>query len=528
MATATRAIALLLITVAAVVSNAIDDGGGNFSMEEATIDQIQAAFAGNQLTSKDLVSFYLDRIAELNPSLRSVLEVNPDALDQAAKADLERSENQGRLGGLHGIPILLKDGIGTKDKLNTTCGSYALLGSEVAREAGVVDRLRNAGAVILGKASMSEWYRFRSFRMPNGWCARGGLPQNPYVKGADPCGSSSGPAISVAANMAAVAIGTETHSSILCPSDHNSVVGFKPTVGLTSRAGVVPVSPRWDTIGPICRTVSDAVYVFDAIVGVDPRDYKATKEASEFIPSGGYKQFLRADGLKGKRLGIVRTPFMDSVDDSTVLTTFNSHLEVFRQGGATVVDNLEIANVDLILQPFETGEIKVMMAEFKVAVNQYLQELVKSPVRSLADVIAFNVNNSDLEHMKEYGQDMFVEAEKTNGMGEKEMEAVQLMEDLSRRGFEELMRRNELDAMVTFGSDVTAVLAIGGYPGISVPAGYDSNGKPFGVVFGGLKGTEAKLIEVAYAFEQATAMRRPPAGFFSFDNLDEKLYLSAT
>ncbi|CAN1247764.1 Probable amidase At4g34880 [Linum perenne] len=484
--------------------------GSSFLIEETTIDQIQLAFSQNKLSSKDLVKLYIERIEELNPHLRSVLEVNPEALEQAEKADVERAQGERQMGALHGIPVLLKDSIGTKDKLNTTAGSYALLGSEVVRDAGVVDRLRKAGAVILGKASMSEWYRFRSFQMPNGWCARGGQAVNPYVEGADPCGSSSGPAISVAANMVAVAVGTETHCSILCPSDHNSVVGFKPTVGLTSRAGVIPVSPLMDTIGPICRTVSDAVYVLDAIVGVDPRDYEATKEAAEFIPPGGYKQFLKKDGLRGKRLGI----------DSTVLTTFDSHLQSFRQGGATVVDDLEINNVDLILHPFQSGEMKVMMAQFKLAINHYLAQLVKSPVRSLADIIAFNINNPDLENTKEYGQELFIAAEKTNGMGKQEMDAVESMNKLSEQGLEAVMKQHELDAMVTVGSDVAAVYAIGGYPGISVPAGYDSKGKPFGLVFGGLKGTEPKLIEISYAFEQATSARKLPFSFSSLSSLD--------
>ncbi|CAN1247766.1 Probable amidase At4g34880 [Linum perenne] len=500
--------------------------GSSFLIEETTIDQIQLAFSQNKLSSKDLVKLYIERIEELNPHLRSVLEVNPEALEQAEKADVERAQGERQMGALHGIPVLLKDSIGTKDKLNTTAGSYALLGSEVVRDAGVVDRLRKAGAVILGKASMSEWYRFRSFQMPNGWCARGGQAVNPYVEGADPCGSSSGPAISVAANMVAVAVGTETHCSILCPSDHNSVVGFKPTVGLTSRAGVIPVSPLMDTIGPICRTVSDAVYVLDAIVGVDPRDYEATKEAAEFIPPGGYKQFLKKDGLRGKRLGIVRFPFLNSyVNDSTVLTTFDSHLQSFRQGGATVVDDLEINNVDLILHPFQSGEMKVMMAQFKLAINHYLAQLVKSPVRSLADIIAFNINNPDLvcslhENTKEYGQELFIAAEKTNGMGKQEMDAVESMNKLSEQGLEAVMKQHELDAMVTVGSDVAAVYAIGGYPGISVPAGYDSKGKPFGLVFGGLKGTEPKLIEISYAFEQATSARKLPFSFSSLSSLD--------
>ncbi|CAI0557550.1 unnamed protein product [Linum tenue] len=404
----------LLSTAALILAGAI--ATPHFAIEEATVEQIQQAFAQNQLTSKQLVNFYFDQIRSLNPLLRGVLEVNPDALRQAEQADRERAAG-GLLTDLHGIPVLLKDGIGTRDALNTTCGSYALLGSVVARDAGVVERLRRAGAVILGKASQSEWYNVRSFSIPGGWCARSGQAVNPYVEGGNPCGSSSGSAVSVAANMVAVSLGTETDGSILCPADRNSVVGIKPTVGL----------------------------------------------------------------------------------------------EVFRRGGATVVDHLEIAEINVILDPFKSGEVPVLMAEFKVGINQYLEELVESPVRSLADIIAFNINNPVLENMKEYAQDLLVAAETTNGIGEQEVEAMQLMENLSREGFEGLMKQHKLDAMVTFGADAAPVLAMGGYPAISVPAGYDGKGSPFGIAFGGLKGTEPKLIEVAYAFEQATNIRRPPS-----------------
>ncbi|CAN1307612.1 Probable amidase At4g34880 [Linum perenne] len=359
---ARRAIAHLLLLSAAFLTVAATS---HFQFEEATVDQIQLAFSNNTLTSKQLVNFYLDRIHDLNPILRGVLELNPDAIRQAEEADSERLNTNRKLGDLHGVPILLKDGIATKDRMNTTCGSYALLGSTAARDAGVVEKLRNAGAVILG---------------------------------------------------------------------------IKPTVSLTSRAGVIPVSPRQDTIGPICRTVSDAVYVLDAIVGFDPRDCEATNEAAKFIPSGGYKQFLKKDGLKGKKL-------------------------------------------------------------------------VESPVRSLAEIVAFNVDNSKLERMEEFGQELLVAAEMTNGIGKNETEAIRLMDELSREGFEAVMKQHELDAMVTIGSDVSSVLAIGGYPAISVPAGYDEQGKPFGIVFGGLKGTESSLIEASYAFEQATKARQAPVEF---------------
>ncbi|KAJ8765032.1 hypothetical protein K2173_010508 [Erythroxylum novogranatense] len=483
-----------------------------FTIEEATINDIQQAFSENKLTSTQLVDFYINQIKTLNPLLHSVIEVNPDAHDQAQKADDERRKNQGRrfLGDLHGIPVLLKDTIDTYDKMNTTAGSYALLGSKVARDAGVVERLRQAGAVLLGKASLSEWYKFRSLsHVPNGWCARAEQGVNPYLPRGDPCGSSSGSAISVAANMVAVSIGTETHSSIICPSDHNSVVGLKPTVGLTSRSGVIPVMPSLDTIGPIARTVSDAVQVLDVIVGYDPRDHEATSEAVKFIPAGGYKQFLNLLGLKGKRLGVVRDPFLSLFNESGI-SAFEHHLSTLRKRGAIVVDNLEISNISTIMNPGKSGEITLMKAEFKLSLNEYLNQLVTSPVRSLSDIIIFNQNNPDLEKLKEYGQSTFLEAEKTDGIGVKEKKAIESMKELSQDGFEKLMIENSLDAMVTPGSGAVSVLAIGGYPGITVPAGYDDNGMPFGICFGGLKGTEPKLIEIAYAFEQSTMIRRPP------------------
>ncbi|XP_065629129.1 probable amidase At4g34880 [Quercus suber] len=259
----------------------------NFSIKEVTIHDLQLAFKQNKLTSRQLVEFYLKEIRKLNPILKRVIEVNPDVLCQADKADYERKAKvPGSQSRLHGIPILLKDNIATKDKLNTTAGSFALLGSVVPRDAGVVYKLRKAGAIILGKASLGEWSHFRTARGPLAWSALGGQGKNPYTLG-EPCGSSSGSSISVAANMVAVSLGTETDGSIICPASFNSVVGIKPTVGLTSRAGVIPISPRQDTIGPICRTVSDAVHVLEAIAGIDNND-NATFTASRYTPSGGY------------------------------------------------------------------------------------------------------------------------------------------------------------------------------------------------------------------------------------------------
>ncbi|KAG7545041.1 Amidase signature domain [Arabidopsis suecica] len=471
-----------------------------FSIQEATIEDIRLAFKEKRLTSKQLVELYLEAISKLNPILHAVIETNPDALIQAEIADRERDfKNATKLPILHGVPVLLKDSISTKDKLNTTAGSFALLGSVVARDAGVVKRLRESGAVILGKASLSEWANFRSFSIPDGWSARGLQGKNPYVLSANPSGSSSGSAISVAANLVAVSLGTETDGSILSPASQNSVVGIKPSVGLTSRAGVVPISLRQDSIGPICRTVSDAVHLLDAIVGYDPLD-EATKTASEFIPEGGYKQFLTTNGLKGKRLGIV-------MKHSSCL---DHHIKTLRREGAIVINNLTIPNIEVIVGGTDSGEEIALLAEFKMSLNAYLKGLVKSPVRSLADVIAYNEEFAEQEKVKEWGQEVFLTAEATNGMGEKEKAALQKMKELSRNGMEKLMKEKKLDAIVALGSSLSSVLAIGGYPGINVPAGYDSGGVPFGISFGGLRFSEPKLIEIAYAFEQETLIRKPP------------------
>ncbi|KAH9624227.1 hypothetical protein KSS87_021653 [Heliosperma pusillum] len=488
-----------------------------FQIPEATVEQLQTAFQENKLTSKDLVDYYLTKINNLNPILRAVIEVNPVAAEEAQKADNRREIT--RKGGnrtgypqggwLDGIPILIKDNIGTKDKLNTSGGSYALVGSILSKESGVVKRLRKAGVIIIGKASLSEWAHFRSFSIPSGWNARCGQGLNPYNLSADPCGSSSGSAIAVAANMVAVSLGTETDGSILCPSSANSVVGIKPTVGLTSRSGVIPISPRQDTVGPICRTVADAVHVLDAIVGFDPNDSEATRNASKYIPTGGYIQFLNVDGLRLKRLGIIRHPFFNFNHGSHQDTAFIQHFQTLRHRGAVLIDDLEIPNLDLIQSSSE--ELTMLLAEFKLSLNSYLKELDASPVRSLADVIEFNNKFSKEEKTKEYGQEAFILAEATNGIGDKEKKALLKLEEWSRNGFEKIMKANELDAVITPGSVFSTVLAIGGYPGITVPAGYDNKDVPFGICFGGLRGTEPKLIEIAYAFEHATNVRKPPA-----------------
>ncbi|KAM3398716.1 putative amidase [Capsicum galapagoense] len=488
-----------------------------FSFKETTIDDIQIAFKQNKLTSRRLVELYLSEIQKANPIIKGIIEVNPDALFLADKADQERKSGALLSSRLHGIPILVKDNIATKDKLNTTAGSLALVGSIVPQDAGVVKKLRNAGAIILGKATMTEWAGSRSSKMPDGWNGRLGQALNPYVASANPSGSSTGSATSIAANLAAVALGTETAGSILYPAYANSVVGIKPTVGLTSRAGVIPISHRQDTVGPICRTVSDAVEVLDAIVGFDQDDFLATKKASTYIPHGGYRQFLKADGLKDKRLGISKDLF-----GSNEIKTSRQHVNTLRKKGAVLVYNLEIPNIDLVRDALVVSQGIVHSAEFKMNLNAYLKELVYTRVRSLADVIAFNKISAS-EKVEEYGQDIMVAAEKTNGIGKLEREALWNITKACKYGFEKMMKEKALDALISPGADIAHLLAIGGYPGINVPAGYDKNGVPLGIFFGGLKGSEPKLIEIAYGFEQATRIRKPPPSHPHWDYISDSI-----
>ncbi|GLJ13756.1 hypothetical protein SUGI_0219570 [Cryptomeria japonica] len=480
----------------------------SFHIEEATIPQIQSEFKAGRLNSTSLVQFYLHHIRKLNPQLHAVIEVNPDALLLAKKADAERLRAGGvLLGGLHGIPVLVKDNIASKDKLNTTAGSFALLGSKVPRDAGVISKLRKAGAIILGKASLSEWANFRSSNASNGWSGRGGQPKNPYVFTADPCGSSTGSAVGVSANMVAVSLGTETDGSILCPSSNNGVVGIKPTVGLTSRAGVIPISHTQDTVGPICRTVTDAVYLLDEIVGYDVNDHKATRSAAQFIPKGGYKQFLKTEGLQGKRLGIVRDTSLPPTSAEAI--SFENHLAILREKGATLVENDNISNF-LSLSSNGEPEHIVLEYEFKHDLNIYLSELLQSPVRSLADIISFNKQHATEEKLSEYGQEQFLQSQNTTGLkAQPYIKALKRNRMLTKTGIDKVLKSYKLDALVS-SLQSTSVLAIAGYPGISVPAGYDSNGVPFGIIFGGGRGSESTLIEIAYAFEQATKVRKVP------------------
>jgi amidase len=491
----------------------------DFELEELTISDLQQALQSGKYTSKRLVEKYSDRINDIDkkgPALTSVIEMNPDAESIAAALDRERKE-RGPRGPLHGIPILIKDNIDTHDRMMTTAGSLALVGSKPARDAFVAQKLREAGAVILGKTNLSEWANFRSTKSSSGWSARGGQTRNPYSVERNPCGSSSGSGAAVAANLCAGAIGTETDGSIVCPSSANSLVGIKPTVGLVSRAGIIPISHSQDTAGPMTRTVSDAAMILTAIAGVDPRDdtTNASRERST-----DYTQFLDKDGLKGMRLGVARKHFgfNEGVDK-----LMSGLLAEMKSLGAVLVDPSDIPTAG----KFDESEFEVLLYEFKADLNAYLAGLgPQAPVRSLKDVIAFNEKNRERE-MPYFGQDIMIKAEAKGPLTSRAyLQALRKNHLLTRtQGIDFIMKKNRLDALVAptggpawptdwingdhFSGGYSSASAVAGYPHITVPAGYVF-GLPVGISFFGGAFSEPKLIKIAYAFEQATKARKPP------------------
>ena len=492
-----------------------------FEFEEATIADLQDAMRAGRATARSITEAYLARIEALDrrgPELRHVLEVNPEALAIADRLDAERRAGRVR-GPLHGIPILLKDNVDTHDRMTTTAGSLALEGSVPPRDSTVAERLRAAGAILLGKLNMSEWANFRSIQSSSGWSGRGGQGKNPYALDRNPCGSSSGSGAAVSANYAAAAIGTETDGSIVCPSSANGVVGIKPTLGLASRAGVIPIAHSQDTAGPMARTVRDAAIVLGAIAGPDPRD-PATAEARGRL-HGDYTRFLDPRGLQGARIGVPRKRFFGYSPEADRLV--EDALEVMRREGAVIVDPADIPHAD------ELGEHEwtVLLYEFKADLNAYLASLGPgAPVKTLRDVIAFNERNRDRELLY-FGQEIFEMAEEKGPLTEKEyLDALETARRLARvEGIDAVMDEHRLDALVAptgsppwptdlvngdhfLGASSTPA-AVAGYPNISVPAGY-AFGLPVGISFFGRAWSEPTLLRIAYAFEQATRHRRPP------------------
>ena len=492
-----------------------------FELEEATIADLQSAMASGRRTARSITQLYLDRIAELDrkgPMLRHVIEVNPDALAMADSLDRERKAGRVR-GPLHGIPMLLKDNVDTADRMMTTAGSLALAGSIPAQDSTVAAKLRNAGAVFLGKANLSEWANFRSTHSTSGWSGRGGQARNPYVLDRNPCGSSSGSGGAVAANLCALAIGTETDGSIVCPSSANGIVGIKPTVGLVSRAGIIPIAHSQDTAGPMARTVRDAAIVLNAIAGVDPRDSATSSlRTREQID---YTRYLDANGLRGARIGVARAKFFgySDVTDKAI----NDAVDAMKAQGAVIVDpaNIETAG------KFDDSEFDVLLYEFKADLNTYLTSLgTKAPVKSLQEIIAFNDAHKDQE-MPWFGQEIMIQAQAKGPLTEKKYidELASNLKMSRTDGIDATMDKNKPDAIIaptggpawptdlingdhfTGGSSTPA--AVAGYPNINVPAGF-SHQLPIGISFFGRPYSEATLIKIAYAYEQATKHRKPP------------------
>jgi len=492
-------------------------------LEEQTIAELQAAMESGQRTARQLVEAYVERIQALDasgPTLRAVIELNPDALEIAEALDHERAAHGSR-GPLHGIPILLKDNIDTADGMGTTAGSLALVGVKRPQDAYIAARLREAGAILLGKANMSEWANFRSTHSSSGWSARGGQALNPYALDRTPCGSSSGSASAVAANLCAASVGTETDGSILCPASINGVVGIKPTVGLTSRAGVIPISHSQDTVGPFARTVADAAILLGVLAGEDARD-PATQARAGQIPMD-YRQYLDADALRGARIGIPReihTGFSEKTD-----VVFATVIETLQSLGAVLVDPANLPSAKEMRT--SEAELTVLLYEFKADLNAYLATLVpEAQAHSLEELIAFNREHAAQE-MPYFGQELFEMAQAKGPLTDEEyVKARAECLRLARvEGIDAVMREHNLDALCMptgepawkidlidgdhsmGGASQPAALA--GYPAITVPAGY-TFGLPLGVTFMGLAFTEPKLIGFAYAFEQATKVRRAP------------------
>lgn len=499
-------------------------GVAAFPLEELSIAELARGMQDGRWTSVEITRLYLERIEALNrhgPRLHAVIETNPDALEMAERADRIRSEG-GRPGPLAGIPILLKDNIATHDRTTTTAGSYALEGSIPAADSFVAGRLRAAGAVLLGKANLSEWANFRSTRSSSGWSARGGQCRNPYVLDRNPCGSSSGSAVAVSANLAAGAIGTETDGSIVCPSHACGIVGIKPTVGLVSRSGIIPISHTQDTAGPMARTVADAALLLGVLAGVDPADPRTLAAAGQGRES--YLPFLDPAGLRGARIGVAReyAGYHDGVEQ-----VFGEALDALRSGGAEIIDPVEAGSISGMLSP----EWTVLLYEFKAGINAYLSSLgPQAPVRSLAEIIEFNERESSRE-MPWFGQEIFLLAEEKGPLTDGPyLEARELARRLAREdGIDRVMERHALHALVAptggpawttdlvngdhFAGSSSEPAAVAGYPNICVPAGF-VHGLPVGVSFFGRAWSEPVLIRIAHAFERLTGHRRTP-GFRS-------------
>ena len=492
----------------------------SFELEETNISELAEGMASGKHTARSIAEKYLARIEAIDrhgPMLRSVIELNPDALAIADALDKERKE-KGTRSLLHGIPLLIKDNIDTADRMATTAGSLALVGAKPPKDAFLVQRLRNAGAVILGKTNLSEWANIRSNRSTSGWSGRGGLTKNPYALDRNTSGSSSGSGAAVSANFCTAAVGTETDGSIVSPSSINGIVGIKPTVGLISRTGVIPISHTQDTPGPMARTVRDAAIVLGVLAGLDAEDKATGDSMGKFFTD--YTQYLNAKGLEGARIGVVRKyfGFHPAVDK-----VMNDALDVIKQQGAIVIDPADIPTIG----KFDDAELNVLLYELKADLNSYFARFgASAPVHSLKELIEYNEKNAKSE-MPFFGQELFLKAEAKGPLTSKEyLDALKLCRRMSRKdGIDATMKKNKLDALVAptdspawltdlidsdhFIGGSSTIAAVAGYPSITVPAGFVF-GLPVGISFFGRAWSEPTLLKFAYAFEQATHSRKTP------------------
>ncbi|MFX0004027.1 MAG: amidase, partial [Promethearchaeota archaeon] len=484
------------------------------------ISEIQTLMEKGKLSAMKLTEAYLTLIREIDkqgPKLNAIIEINPEAASIAKKLDEERKNNKIR-GPLHGIPVIIKDNINTADKMQTTAGSLAFEGYIASEDAHIVKRLRDAGAIILAKANLSEWANFRSTRSTSGWSSRGGQTLNPYALNRNPCGSSSGSAVAVASNLCSVAIGTETDGSIICPSQTNSIVGIKPTIGLVSRTGIIPISQNQDTAGPMARSVQDAAFLLNVLVGSDPVD-SSTINYNKNIPLD-YTEFLDSNGLKGAKIGVARNYFGNS---DLVDKIIEKAIEKMKDNGAEIIDPIEIKT----LNDLREAEFQVLLFDFKHDLNEYLTKF--GPINSLKnldDIIEFNNKNQE-KVLPYFGQELFTMANEKGSLNSDEYkEALKQCHLIARdEGIDAILKEHQLDAIIapsggaawlidyingdhsTGGSSSAA--AVAGYPNITVPAGY-VYGLPVGISFFSGAFEEPTLLKIAYSFEQATKIRKSP------------------
>jgi amidase len=489
-------------------------------IEEMTIKDLQIGYAENKFTITDVVKTYLGRINDIDksgPSLNSIIIVNPDALLIAEELDKELKAGKSR-GPMHGVPVILKDNIDTHDKMPNTAGATALRNSFPDRDSFIAKKLREAGAVILGKANLSEWANFRADISSSGWSGVGGQTRNPYVLDRNPCGSSSGSGVSVSANLCMVAIGTETNGSIVCPSNNNGIVGLKPTVGLLSRSGIIPISSTQDTPGPMGRTVSDVATTLGALTGIDQADVKTIASEGKFQAGTGYLQYLKADGVKGKRIGLLKKTmgFSDKVD-----TLIYETVRWLKANGAEVID-IEMPEES----KYGNASFEVMLYEFKNGLNSYFASLGDdAPIKSITELIEFN--KKDSVELRYFDQKLLEMADKKGDLNSPDYHKAlaKMLKATREDGIDKIMNSNKLDAILAptgspacktdlvlgdhFVGGSSSLAAVAGYPAITVPMGFIEN-LPVGVTFFGKAWSEPVLIEIAYSYEQGTKHRKAP------------------